>query len=65
MPSAAAIFTVFAGIVALIAGAIYVFGIPPEIKHKMEEKALETMGENKASYLMKGMLPHPSSTAHF
>lgn len=38
-----------------IAGAyIYLFGIPPEYKRAMEEKALETMGENKASYLMKG-----------
>ena len=54
MPSTTAIFTVFAGIVALIAGAVYLFGIPPEYKRKMEEKALETMGENKASYMMKG-----------
>lgn len=29
------------------------FGIPPQLKRQMEEKALETMGENKASYMMK------------
>ncbi|KAK3117380.1 hypothetical protein LTR53_001294 [Teratosphaeriaceae sp. CCFEE 6253] len=39
--------------VALIGGYIAVFGIPPQLKRQMEEKALETMGENKASYLMK------------
>ena len=55
MPSAATVFTVIAGIVALIAGYLYVFGIPPQYKRAMEDKALETMGENKASYLMKGV----------
>lgn len=45
-----------AGIIALAAGYIYFFGIPPEAKRAMEEKALETMGENKASYMMKGSL---------
>jgi len=55
MPSATAVFTVIAGIVALIAGYVYFFGIPPEAKRQMEEKALETMGENKASYMMKGI----------
>lgn len=29
------------------------FGIPPWLKREMEDKALETMGENKASYMMK------------
>lgn len=28
-------------------------GIPPALKRKLEDKALETMGENKASYMMK------------
>lgn len=32
------------------------FGVPPQWKRAMEEKALETMGENKASYLVKGKL---------
>jgi len=55
MPSSTAVvFTVLAGIIALAAGYIYFFGIPPEAKRAMEEKALETMGENKASYMMKG-----------
>ncbi|KAK5120415.1 hypothetical protein LTR85_006354 [Meristemomyces frigidus] len=40
-------------LVALTGGYIYVFGIPPQLKRQMEEKALETMGENKASYMMK------------
>jgi hypothetical protein len=46
--------TVLAAVVALIAGAVYLFGVPPQWKRAMEEKALETMGENKASYLVKG-----------
>ena len=29
------------------------FGIPPWLKRELEEKALDTMGENKASYLTK------------
>jgi hypothetical protein len=29
------------------------FGIPPQLKRQLEDKALETMGENKASYLTK------------
>ncbi|KAK5109810.1 hypothetical protein LTR62_006543 [Meristemomyces frigidus] len=41
------------GVVALLGGYIAVFGIPPQLKRQMEEKALETMGENKASYMMK------------
>ncbi|GAM85381.1 hypothetical protein ANO11243_033880 [Dothideomycetidae sp. 11243] len=44
------------GILALIAGAIYVFGIPREWKRAAEDKALETMGENKASYMLKGQI---------
>ena len=52
--TAAKTFTVLAGIVAAISLAIYLFGIPPELKRKMEKKALETMGENKMSYIAKG-----------
>ena len=29
------------------------FGIPPWLKRELEEKALDTLGENKASYLTK------------
>jgi hypothetical protein len=50
----ATFFTVLAGIVALLALAVYFFGIPPELKRKMEKAALKTMGENKASYMLKG-----------
>jgi hypothetical protein len=56
MPTATTVLTAFAGIVALISLAVYFFGIPPELKRKMERKALETMGENKASYVLKGTL---------
>jgi hypothetical protein len=54
MPTATSVLTAFAGIVAAISIAIYFFGIPPELKRKMEKQALKTMGENKASYLVKG-----------
>ena len=47
-------FTGLAIILTLVAIGIYLFGIPPEVKRKMEEKALKTMGENKASYVVKG-----------
>ena len=47
MPSTTVIISILAGIVALAAAAIYFFGIPPEVKRKMEETALEKMGENK------------------
>ncbi|TKA23023.1 hypothetical protein B0A50_07241 [Salinomyces thailandicus] len=36
-----------------IGGYVYLFGIPPGMKREMEEQALKTMGENKASYMMK------------
>jgi hypothetical protein len=54
MPTATSVLTAFAGIVAAISIAIYFFGIPPDLKRKMEKQALKTMGENKASYLVKG-----------
>ena len=55
MPSAfSVILAIVAGIIGVAATAIYVFGIPPAMKRQLEEKALETMGENKASYIMKG-----------
>jgi hypothetical protein len=63
MPTATTVFTAFAGLLAVLSLAVYFFGIPPELKRKMEKAALKTMGENKASYLMKGsssdFLPFP------
>jgi hypothetical protein len=50
------IFTVFAGILALAGAYFYFFGIDPETKRALERKALQTMGENKMSYMAKGML---------
>ncbi|KAJ7837195.1 hypothetical protein B0H14DRAFT_3460251 [Mycena olivaceomarginata] len=38
--------------VALLAAYVYFFGIPPALKREMEERALKTMGENKASYVI-------------
>jgi hypothetical protein len=43
-------------IIGAIAVAIYFFGIPPELKRKMERAALKTMGENKLSYMAKDQL---------
>jgi hypothetical protein len=53
--TAAQIFTVFAGILALTAAYLYFFGIDPETKRTLERAALKKMGENKMSYLAKGM----------
>jgi hypothetical protein len=39
--------TALAGIISVISLAIYLFGIPPELKRKLERQALQTMGENK------------------
>lgn len=50
------ILTVFAGLIALTAAYVYFIGIPPEMKRKLEQQALRTMGENKMSYVVKGML---------
>jgi hypothetical protein len=55
MPSTTAyILTAIVGAIALVGLYVYFFGIPPELKREMEKKALETMGENKASYVLKG-----------
>ncbi|KAF2753206.1 hypothetical protein EJ05DRAFT_223101 [Pseudovirgaria hyperparasitica] len=56
MPSTSAILTSFAGIVALLSLFVYFYGIPPELKRKMEQGALKTMGENKMSYMMKDQI---------
>ena len=48
------VLTVLAGIIGAISLAVYLFGIPPELKRKMERQALKTMGENKMSYVAKG-----------
>ncbi|KAJ7275548.1 hypothetical protein B0H12DRAFT_266194 [Mycena haematopus] len=53
MPS---ITTFLAGAVALLAAYIYFFGIPPALKRDLEERALKTMGENKASSLVKDQI---------
>jgi hypothetical protein len=52
--TAAKTVTIFAGILGVIALAVYLFGIPPEMKRKLERQALKTMGENKMSYMAKG-----------
>lgn len=49
--------TIFAGVIGVIALAVYLFGIPPEMKRKLERQALQTMGENKMSYVVKGTSP--------
>ena len=54
----ATIFTVLAGFVGVLALAVYLFGIPPELKRKLERSALKTMGENKLSYMAKGKYMH-------
>ncbi|PSK60552.1 hypothetical protein C1H76_4446 [Elsinoe australis] len=56
MPSTTTFFTALAGVLALAALYVYLFGIPPQWKRAMEDKALETMGENKASYMMKNQI---------
>lgn len=56
MPTTTSVLTAFAGIVAVISIAVYFFGIPPELKRKMEKQALKTMGENKASYIVKDQI---------
>ncbi|KAF2459808.1 hypothetical protein BDY21DRAFT_178398 [Lineolata rhizophorae] len=52
----AIVFSVLAGVIALLAAYVYLFGIPPELKREMQEQALKTMGENKASYIMKDQM---------
>ena len=48
--------------VALAGGYIFLFGLPPQLKRELEEKALETMGENKMSYgLQQGLGKIPDS----
>jgi hypothetical protein len=54
MPSFSNLFYALSGIVIIGALVIYVFGIPPEMKRKLERQALKTMGENKTSYVIKG-----------
>jgi len=48
--------TVLTGFIAIIALAVYLFGIPPEFKRKLERQALKTMGENKMSYVAKDQI---------
>ncbi|OQO00378.1 hypothetical protein B0A48_13726 [Cryoendolithus antarcticus] len=53
MSSTTTILAIIVGVFAATGGAIYLFGIPAWLKRQLEEKALETMGENKMSYMMK------------
>lgn len=62
--TAATFFTALAGIIAVIGLAIFLFGIPPELKRKMERAALKTMGENKLSYVAKGALLNGHMSTH-
>lgn len=62
--SASTFFTVLAAIVGALALGVYLFGIPPELKRKLERSALKTLGENKLSYMAKGELDSsPVSTS--
>lgn len=63
MPSGTTLLAIVVGLLAITAGAVYLFGIPSEWKRAMEEKALETMGENKASYMMKGAVLSSNASA--
>ncbi|KAL1637088.1 hypothetical protein SLS56_000744 [Neofusicoccum ribis] len=56
MPTATTIVSVLAGVVAVLSAYVYFFGIPPALKRELEERALKTMGENKASYLVKDQI---------
>jgi hypothetical protein len=42
--------SIFVLITSALAGYIYIFGIPPEMKKKLEESALKTMGEVRSSH---------------
>ncbi|PVI08268.1 hypothetical protein DM02DRAFT_157085 [Periconia macrospinosa] len=44
------------GFIGIVALAVYLFGIPPELKRKLERQALKTMGENKLSYMAKDQI---------
>ncbi|KAF2013471.1 hypothetical protein BU24DRAFT_424487 [Aaosphaeria arxii CBS 175.79] len=49
-------FTALAGIFFVAGLAVYLFGIPPELKRKLERSALKAMGENKMSYIAKDQI---------
>ncbi|KAF2723258.1 hypothetical protein K431DRAFT_344825 [Polychaeton citri CBS 116435] len=53
MTASTTIYGTIGVLILLLGGYIYVFGLPPEIKRKLEEEALDKMGENKSSYMMK------------
>lgn len=52
--TATKVITILAGVIGVLALGVYLFGIPPEMKRKLERSALKTMGENKMSYMAKG-----------
>ncbi|QIW95837.1 hypothetical protein AMS68_001355 [Peltaster fructicola] len=43
-------------VIALAAGALYAFGVPKDVKHSLEEKVLQTMGENEASIFVNNTI---------
>ncbi|KAH7123652.1 hypothetical protein B0J11DRAFT_318241 [Dendryphion nanum] len=49
-------FSALAGLLVVASLAVYFFGIPPELKRKLERQALKTMGENKLSYVAKDQI---------
>ncbi|KAF1817593.1 hypothetical protein P152DRAFT_445651 [Eremomyces bilateralis CBS 781.70] len=48
--------TALAAILTLLGLTIYFFGIPAELKRKLERAALKTMGQNKASYMLNDQI---------
>lgn len=60
----ATFFTILAGIIAVVGLAVFLFGIPPELKRKIEIAALKSMGENKLSYITKGTYTAMDVAAH-
>lgn len=63
MPSfSTTILLVFTAIIGGASAYIFFFGLPPQLKREMQEAALETIGENKASYaLQQGLNKVPDS----
>jgi len=56
MPSFTFFAASFAVALAAFVGYLYLVGIPRETKRRMENAALNAMGENKSSYLVKDAL---------
>lgn len=52
--------SILLALTSVLAGYIYVFGIPPEMKKKLEQQALKTMGEVRPPMLPLPILPPPT-----